>query len=150
MSDWKRIAQDAWNHPGWKKAAIEYGAEHPPDPRITGTFEEMCRKADELAARTGNSDLPEGWETMDVPALWEALNDPARWTAKSGGDAPQSVYDSIVWSLIHNRGWEDKARRQNNIDRLTQLSDRQVRALVAALRRKDCDPGLIADIEGFL
>jgi len=42
-------AQAAWDHPGWAEAAKEFRQNRPPvDPRIRGTFEQMCEIADQI------------------------------------------------------------------------------------------------------
>jgi hypothetical protein len=49
MTDWKQITQEAWDHPDWAEAAVEFRRERPPvDLRIKGTFEQMCEIADLL------------------------------------------------------------------------------------------------------
>lgn len=42
-------AEAAWNDPEWIEAAKEFRKGRPPvDPRIRGTFEQMCEIADQL------------------------------------------------------------------------------------------------------
>jgi hypothetical protein len=59
MSDWKEIAQQAWEHPDWKKAA-----------------EESVRKW--RPPTKPNPELPDNWQQMSFGALWECLNRPER------------------------------------------------------------------------
>lgn len=61
--------------------------------------------------------------------------------------APQSTYDAVVWSLIYNKQ-PTPQMRADNLRRLAELSPRQFHELIAALKRKNCDPELIAGIEG--
>ena len=123
------------------------------EPCQTPGFCEHCRRVDRdpkvIAKRDrATAALPKYGKSMDVGALWEALNDPRLQTLERGGDAPQTTYDALLWSLIDNNGWAGP-RRADNQRRLTQLSDRQLQELVAALRRKNCDPVLIAEIESY-
>lgn len=119
------------------------------DPCQTPGFCRYCREVDKSKLGPPPSDLPPSWDSMDVGTLWGLLNHPERTARHRGGDAPQTTYDALVWSLIHDRGWADRDKRERNTRRLQQLSDRQVRALIDALKRKDCHPDLIADIESF-
>lgn len=123
-------------------------------PCETPGFCESCRRVDAdpkvIAERErANAALPPSWESMDVGTLWGLLNHPERTARHHGGDAPQTTYDALVWSLIHDRGWSDRDKRERNTRRLQRLSDRQVTELLEALKRKDCHPDLIADIESF-
>ena len=84
------------------------------------------------------NDLPLYWTSMDVGTLWDELNRPDRFA-----DAPGSSFDAVLWGLTHNEPlW--KARR-----RLGQFSDRQLDDLLKILRRKHCDPEVIAEIESY-
>jgi hypothetical protein len=47
---WDDPYESPWNHPDWAEAAEEFRKDRPPvDPRIRGTFEQMCNIADMLA-----------------------------------------------------------------------------------------------------
>lgn len=102
----------------WKRAAREYAQNRPTLPYP--------------------SNLPDSWEAMSVGKLWEILNNPER-----NRDAPQSTYDAVVWSLIYNDGWYDKAVR----NRIGQLSQAQRKELIAALMRKRINPFIVAAIK---
>lgn len=86
------------------------------------------------------TDLPKYWESMDVGSLWEELNRPERFA-----EAPAASYSAVVWSLIHGRGKVSQHRH-----RLARFSDRQILDLITALRKHNCDPAVIAEIESGL
>jgi hypothetical protein len=114
------------------------------DPCATLGFCESCRRADAKRKTKAESALPKYWESMDVGALWDELNDRRRFP-----EAPNATYDALVWSLIYNRH-PTAAVRAGNRHRLAQLSQQQLQDLIAALKRNNCDPALIAEIESNL
>jgi hypothetical protein len=107
-------------------------------------FCESCRHADAKRKTKAESPLPKYWESMDVGALWEELNDRRRFP-----EAANATDDALVWSLIYNRHPTAEVRAGNR-RRLAELSRQQLQDLIAALRRKNCDPALIAEIESNL
>jgi hypothetical protein len=122
---------DPWSSPGWKKAAADYHADRKKgaaEPPLTGNgFWGKCAEADRRVARRQH-DLPTNWETMSVGGLWHALNDPRR-----RADAAQSTYDALLYEL-RTYGIAQLAK-PNCRDRLSSLSTRQLRELIAALMR---------------
>jgi hypothetical protein len=129
---WSR-KDDRWSSPSWKRAAADYHADRKrgaPEPPLSGNgFWEKCAEADRRAARRKpQHDLPANWETMSVGALWHTLNDPRR-----RADAAQSTYDALLYEL-RTYGIAQLAK-PNCRDRLSSLSTRQLRELIAALMR---------------
>jgi hypothetical protein len=123
---WSR-KDDPWSSSSWKRAAADYhadrkrGAAEPPN-----SFREKCTEADRRAARRKpQHDLPANWETMSVGALWHALNDPRR--------RADATYDALLYEL-RTYGIAQLAK-PNCRDRLSSLSTRQLRELIAALMR---------------
>jgi hypothetical protein len=129
---WSR-KDDPWSSPGWNRAAADYHAERKrgaAEPPLTGNgFWGKWAEADRRAARRRRRhDLPANWETMSVGGLWRALNDPRR-----RADAAQSTYDALLYEL-RTYGIAQLAK-PNCRDRLSSLSTRQLRELIAALMR---------------
>jgi hypothetical protein len=71
--------------------------------------------------------LPKNWDEMSLPALWEALNDPRRKKA-----AAASTVEALMFSL---RSGVQALGQHNNVRRLSELSDEQLREVAVRVQR---------------
>jgi hypothetical protein len=79
-SDWKHIAEEAWNAPSWQEAARQYHEQQPKTTPVAGrSWQETCRLAD----RKHNGDDPKLLrarrllgDNVTLDAAWRELNDP--------------------------------------------------------------------------
>jgi len=109
---WSR-KDDPWSSPSWKRAAADYHADRKrgaAEPPLTGnSFREKCAEADRRAARRKpQHDLPANWETMSV-----------------GGAL---LYELRTYGIA-------QLAKPNCRDRLSSISTRQLRELIAAMMR---------------
>lgn len=88
--------------------------------------------------------LPDNWHRMSLALLYNLLID-----ARNRRAAPQTTYDAVVWSLIHNHQ-QTPQLRADNARRLAELSHPQLESLVAALKKHQCDPAMIRALEACL
>jgi hypothetical protein len=108
-------------------------------PCSNRAFCRVCREADCRAAPYRPvHNLPPNWDTMSDGALWHRLNDPRRFP-----EAGKATCDALLFEL-RTYGAAQLAK-PNCLDRLKQLSPRQVGGLIAVLMRLRPDHPAISD-----
>jgi hypothetical protein len=119
VSDWKKAAADAWDSPGWKKAAREYREAHGNRAVVEIDHGHLA-----LLRRLMSDDI----------SLSRAQYEINRAAGERRSGAPETVYNAVMHELrVHGVAQLGKPDCQR---RLADLSDAQLRMLLGSLQRK--------------
>src|SRR5262249_28299247 len=117
--DWKQIAAEAWDSPGWRQAALEYHHARGSRTLIVETLPEDLARLRRLMS-----------DSVSLERAWDEINRAAR---ERYNEAPEATYNAALYELrTHGFAQLTEANCQR---RLNDLSAAQVKTLIASLQR---------------